>query len=388
MSHDDGLTTQQSEAFDENGSSSSQSKMKQLLASLSGGSFEEWHRERQYRHNIENGTPYFNGPSSVPEPERHSPSRLLKCHRQVSYQQCNAPEETSDPDGIFWIGSQFEEELVFPFLERAITGTETYVQNSVWIDFRVERKGVELRIKGETDPLIVDHEAVPILPTEIKTKSTVENTTSPNRSHRAQLHAYMVGLSKKYDIDLRDGVILYGSRDTLDVKVFHVEFDQTFWEEVVLEWASNHTQYRLKNKLPPAEPEYDWECKFCSYRERCGQGESEYRDFGPLGLLPGHDYPREKVAEYLEAHGSESLTPKLAEEYPELAEQYGVISWWCRKCDSSFAWETVDRTNKSDSKPLCPKCAEENRLTELRFRSVEERRTAPKGGTYDPEGSR
>jgi CRISPR/Cas system-associated exonuclease Cas4 (RecB family) len=345
-----------------------QAEVERLLNSLSGEQFRDWYDERQYRQNIENGTPYFNGPSSIPEPERHSPSRLLKCHRKAIYQQCNAPEETPNPDGIFWFGTRFEEDIAFPFLERAITGSDTYVQNSVWVDFRVETRGQELHIKGETDPLIVDEDAVPVLPTEIKTKSSVEHTTSPNRSHRAQLHAYMAGLSKKYDANLTDGVILYGSRESLDVKVFHVEFDEEFWEEVVLKWAANHTDYRLKSELPPADPEHEWECKFCAYSERCGKGNTEYQDVGPVGLLPRYtDYPKQKVIEYLEAHDNAQLTPGLAEKYPELETEYEVLSWCCPVCSSSFSRDTVGQKPNLDSVPLCPSCAADDQFVELRI---------------------
>jgi len=292
----DHVTTSSEPVERDQSSSSTPSKVDSLLSDLTGDRFGEWYRERTYRQNIENGTPYFNGPSSVPAIEQHSPSKLLKCHRQVIYQQYNAPQEKSDPNGIFWFGTRFEEDVAFPFLEQAITESNTYVQNSVWVNFRVETGGVELEIRGETDPLIVDANAVPILPTEIKTKSSIEHTSSPNRSHRAQLHAYMVGLSKKYDIDLTKGVIMYGSRESLDVKIFHVEFDMEFWEDIVLEWAASHTEYRLKNKLPPADPEHDWECKFCAYRERCGKGDIGYADIGSYGLLPGYSgYPKEKI---------------------------------------------------------------------------------------------
>ncbi len=360
--------TQSSEPVERDRSSSSTpSKVDNLLSTLTGDRFGEWYRERTYRQNIENGTPYFNGPPSVPAIEQHSPSKLLKCHRQVIYQQYNAPQEKSDPDGIFWFGTRFEEDVAFPFLEQAITESNTYVQNSVWVNFRVETGGVELEIRGETDPLIVDTNAVPILPTEIKTKSSIEHTSSPNRSHRAQLHAYMVGLSKKYDIDLTKGVIMYGSRESLDVKIFHVEFDVGFWEDIVLEWAASHTEYRLKDKLPPADPEHDWECKFCAYRERCGKGDTGYGDSGPYGFLPGYSgYPKEKIIEYLEAHDETHITPSIAEEYPELAIEYDVVSWHCPECSISFDWDTIDPRATSDSVPLCPNCAANDRLAELR----------------------
>ena len=355
------METEQEAAID------SERKIQEIRDALSPDRFREWYGERQYRENIENGTPYFNGPASIPEAERHSPSRLLKCHRKVFYQQCNAPEETSDPDGIFWFGTRFEEDIAFPFLERAVTDSETYVQNSVWVDFRVEIEGVELHIKGETDPLIVDVDAVPVLPTEIKTKSSVEHTTEPNRSHLAQIHAYMAGLSEKYDIDLTDGVVIYGSRETMDVKIFHIEFDSEFWEDIVLEWAAEHTHYRLSADLPPAEPENDWECEFCAYRERCGQGSRHYSNCGPTGLLTRYSgYPYEKLVNYLDSHADARLTPSLAFEHEDLADEYGVYDWECTRCDKTYTWDSAEWDGDVTHPPRCPTCFETDSIGLLR----------------------
>ncbi len=307
------------------------------LGQLSAQSFRQWYREREYRQNIENGKPYFNGAASVPDPEQHSPSQLLQCHRKTVYRQENAPEENSDPAGIFWFGTRFEEDIIFPFFREVLTEDGTYVRNSVWVDYTIQTDAGDICIKGSTDPLIVDADAVPILPTEIKTKASLENVDSPNRHHRAQFHAYMHGLCEKYDIELNGGVILYGSRESLDVQSFYVEFDQDFWDETVTEWARSHTEYRLKDTLPPADPEYSWECKFCDYRQRCGKGNSEHTDRGPRGFLQGvEDYPREKVIGYLEGHPQERLTPSLASQYPDLVDVHGVRDWYCKSCESEL----------------------------------------------------
>lgn len=338
------------------------SKPAELWDSLSADSFRDWYRERQHRRNIENGTPYFNESGYIPDPERHSPSKLLQCHRKVVYQQNNAPAEKPDPDGIFWFGTRFEEEIVFSFLKCAVTGSDTYVQNSMWIDLTVDTAAGELRIKGSTDPVIVDRGANPILPTEIKTKSSIKHLSSPSPHHVAQLHAYMVGLSEEYEVEVTDGVLIYGCRESLNTKFFHVEFDEQFWNDIVLEWATNHTQYRLDCDLPPADPEQDWECQFCTYRERCGEGQSPYSDVGVTGILPGFsEYPREKIVEYLRSHPTEKLTLELARQYPDLVASYDVMGWHCGECDSEVDWKTaVDATD-----PLCPYCADNGKLSNL-----------------------
>ncbi|RLM96978.1 Dna2/Cas4 domain-containing protein [Haloarcula sp. Atlit-7R] len=348
------METEQEAAID------SERKIQEIRDALSPDRFREWYGERQYRENIENGTPYFNGPASIPEPERHSPSSLLQCHRKALYRQCNTPTEQPDPNGIFWFGTMFEEKIALPFLQQSVTGTDTYARNSIWIDSTVETDVGELRIKGSTDPVIVDAESIPILPTEVKTKSSLDNLDSPNRHHCAQVHAYLFGLSKKYDIELTEAAILYGSRKSLDILTFHVEFDKSFWEDVVIEWASEHTEYRLNNELPPALPEFSWECGFCDYYERCGKGETNTEGIGVTGFLPLFDgYPRESAIEYLEANDGAKLTPTLAYRFPDIASQYGSYDWTCPVCGVNRQPESVDWDGDTNRPPLCGTCGED-----------------------------
>ena len=339
---------------------------------LAPDAFEQWYREREYRKNIENGTPYFNGPTTDRPPERHSPSQLLQCHRKTAYRRGNAPEEDSDPSGIFWIGSRFEEELAVPFLRDVVAGPGEYVTNSVWIDDTIETRAGSVRIKGETDPVIVDDEGTPMLLTEIKTKRSVDSLESPNEHHRAQVHAYMHGLSEKYDRELTSALLLYASRTTLDVVSFRVEFDSTFWRERVLDWAATQTEYQLEDELPPPAPEQSWECRYCSYRIRCGKETPEHGDYGLDGFVPGvADYPRASVEEHLEAHPDAELTPTLADRYPELAQHHDVARWVCTTCETR-----VDRDAIEDAEsPLCPHCAADGTLSSVSLRTPGERQS-------------
>lgn len=341
--------------------------MDRLINGVSAKTFDDWYRERQHTQNIENGTPYFNGPSRIKPPGHHNPSRLLQCHRKAFYNNLNAPAEEEDPRGIFWVGSNFEEDIALPFLRESVVGADEYVTNSIWIEFTEQTDAGEIQLKGETDPVVVDAEGEPLILTEIKTKKSVENLTSPNRHHKAQAHAYMKGLSEKYDRQIADTLFLYGSRETLDIEVFHVEFDHDFWSETVVGWASKQKSYQQIGELPPADPEYSWECNFCSYRERCGRGEMEFSSVGPTGLLPLYtDYPREKLVEYLEGHPESKLTPALANAHPTLAEEYGAFNWHCTACESAFVWDTIAWDTHSSKPPVCPECNEESSSSWLR----------------------
>jgi CRISPR-associated exonuclease Cas4 len=328
-----------------------------IVSNITPTAFQRWYRAQEFKENIQKGQSYFNRPQSPTNPRRHNPSRLLQCHRKTYYTQLNAPAEKPDPNGIFWIGSQFEEELALPFLRDLVNGHTAYVTNSIWVDFTVQSDDSELRIKGETDPVIVDARADPLVLTEIKTKRKVGNLESPNRHHRAQVHAYMKGLSEKFERNITQAVIIYGGRTNLQVQTFPVKFDPVFWRRTVLEWAARHTEYRLRDELPPADPESDWECNVCEYRERCGNGDSKYSDIGPKGFLPGlASYPRSNVVEYLEAHDDAKLTPTLANQYPELAEDHSVSKWHCRRCDGNFAWDAIEWQSGERERPDCPDC--------------------------------
>lgn len=329
-----------------------------LIQDIGDDTFREWYHQREFAKNIREGKEYFNGPSKIKSAKRLSPSELLQCKRKIYYQQLNAPREEPPPNGLFWIGRRFEEDIALPYLANAVTTEDEYLTNSLWVDFEVDTQAGPIQIKGSTDPVIVDEDAVPVLPTEIKTKRTVHDLESPNKHHLAQIHAYLLGLSIEYEKDITDAVIIYGSRTDLDIRKFHIEFDPEFWEDSVLKWVGNHAVYRLNDDLPPARPEYNWECNVCDYRERCGEGSRLFEDVGATGLLPLFVYPQREVEQYLEAHGGH-LSPTLAHHYPHLAEKYEIHDWWCRGCGSHFNWDAVEWQGDVSSPPKCSRCMEQ-----------------------------
>jgi CRISPR/Cas system-associated exonuclease Cas4 (RecB family) len=261
---------------------------------------------------------------------------------------------------LFWVGSKFEEEIVVPYLLDAVTTEGTYVRNSMWIDTTDSHEGTDVRVKGVTDPAIVDADGDPILVTEIKTTSSLEYLDGPKPHHKAQLHAYLYALNEGYDRSIQDGLLVYGSRDTLDIAAFHIVFDEQFWTKRVVPWMAKQTQYREQSELPPADPAFDWECNMCPFQHRCGQSDEPFSDSGYTGLLPGvDDYRRQQLVEYFDAYPDSKLTPTLAYEFPELAEKHGVYEWECRSCRTTFAWDSVD---VEASSPLCDTCAENGEL--------------------------
>lgn len=335
------------------------------LTAITTTDFQEWRRASNARENVEKGHAYYNDPSPVPPPEKHTPSSLIQCHRKLVYRKENAPAETEMAHGILWVGTRFEEDVVLPYLRDAVDDDGLLVTNSLYVDFEVESDAGDLVVKGSTDPVVVDGDGIPVLPTEVKTKGSIECLDEPNEHHKAQLHAYMVGLSEKYDIDVKQGCLIYGERDSFDLKVFDIKFDDTFWEDVVVDWASEHTEYRLDDKLPPANSQFGWECDFCAYRERCGKGDEPVADRSFEGFLPNVTYPRPLVIEHLDSHPDVMLTPTLAAAYPDLTEEHDVAKWRCTTCAERFDHHDIDWDKDSSGTPLCPSCVREDTLSEL-----------------------
>jgi hypothetical protein len=168
----------------------------------------------------------------------------------------------------------------------------------------------------------------------------------------------MEGLSREWETEVRDGLVIYGDRTDLRIKAFHVNFDQKQWDDLVIGWAETHTDYRLNEELPPADPIFGWECQFCSFSHRCGQADSaQFADIEADGLLPlFSQYPREKVVAYLKAHDGAKLTPTLAHQYPELTEEYEVHQWHCVVCNRCYDYLDVEWDGKVTEPPLCPNC--------------------------------
>lgn len=332
-----------------------------LLETLTDNSFPAWYRKRVSRANIESGHAAYNTPNSEKPPTRYSPSQLLGCHRKHYYQYHNAPEERADPHGIYWSGTRFEEDLALPYLRDMAAEHTAYIQNSIWVDYDVETDTGPLTIRGLTDPVIVDDQGVPILPTEIKTKSKLQHQDAPDATHRAQLHAYLRGLSETYGTEVTQGAILYLSRTTLDARLFEITFDTGFWTETVLEWTETQTEYRLNGSLPPAEPRTEWECQYCPFRQRCGEGQRPVSDCGAIGFLPRFSkYPRAKILAYLAVDATRQLTPTLATHHPDLARQYPTGDWHCPRCAATYVWDGVEWDGDVTQPPRCPECSEED----------------------------
>lgn len=342
-----------------------------VVSTISDLSFTRWLNEREHTENILQGKAFFNGPAKRPDPERHKPSQLLRCPRLAVYRRRNAPKESRAPSGLFWAGSEIEEQVVVPFLQ-TVTPEEVYVQNSMWLDATIETDDVDepLVVRGVTDPVLVTGEATPIVVTEVKSTISVKHRSSPTKHHRAQLMSYLYALNQEHNHDI-PGLLLYLDRETFELKSFYEDFDPEFWHGEVVPWMEAITGYEQREELPPASPLYGWECDYCDYRHRCGQTDKQYSDVEARGFLPLTLYPRGQIKDHLAAHDDISMTPALAYHHPLLAEQHDVAPWQCPSCEGAYEWDSVDWDGDVDQPPVCPACTDGGLFVMLRGPSPE-----------------
>ena len=341
------------DAFDAPTISETPAIVEYLTQQITGDAIDDRRRNLEAEENIEAGKHYFNGASSDKPAHRHTGSKFFQCPRKTAYQYDNAPKETDDPDGVFYVGTMVEEDVVQPVLKDLVRDLDVYVTNDIGVGFEIETGIQDLYITGYTDPVFIDEDGVPLLVTEVKTTGKdLSSIDEPRKDHLAQAHVYMEGLSRDNERDIRNALIIYINKVSFEVQVFPVAFDWDFWSEMV-GWATELTHQRRYGKLPPADPEESWECTYCSYAIRCGQDDPSVGDLGSIGFVPHHEYPEQQVRRYLEAHEDAKLVPSLAHQYPELAEQHGALDWLCRNCEASVKWDVASLASL-----VCPECGE------------------------------
>lgn len=373
--------------------------------------FTDWYTRREQQRNLEEGYGATrNDPSHTPDPDTHSPSNLLNCHRMSYYKAANAPQEEDSPNGIFKFGHDFES-LIEEFLREHVADSEHMILNPVHVEF--EDDG--LTFTGSTDPVLTDRQGNPEILFEVKTAKNLYwiREKGVRETHKAQAHAYAKGLQEKHDLDNPPQIIvIYGDREFLDVVTFEVDFDEDFWSTVT-DWATEDTQYRDENALPPQidpDSSKSFMCGYCDFKERCGgyepdspkprvahamDGFVEIDDYWyddtintdiqnsnsnqPVhGFIPLTEYPEDAVISHLLTYPDVPLTPTLAMQYPNLvdndvppaerivhtygaAPQRDVSDWTCDKCGETRPFGSLGWDGDVSNPPSCPECNEKMR---------------------------
>jgi CRISPR-associated exonuclease Cas4 len=194
---------------------------------------------------------------------RYYPSEIGFCMRKTWYSYKFPQETTADLVKIFQAGNMIHN-FVADVLKSEKTPEVELLQSEV--PFRENIK--DFVVSGRADDLLIvkaDNKKVLV---EVKSTSMIKCVDGPSDLHELQLQIYM------HFLGIQNGLILYIEKNTLQSKVFEVEYDKDKVEKTLKRFDILHE--KLKNDtLPAAEAKKDknkeWMCKYCEYEERCGK---------------------------------------------------------------------------------------------------------------------
>lgn len=354
----------------------------ELDGHLDSQQFDDWVAQRDTEQNVRAGYGQVRNRPEVSRPAVVvSPHRLLTCKRKSEYERQNAPAEDPAPKGVFYVGHQIEE-LIEEYLD-AQASADGIVVNGLHVRFQAEN-GVYF--DGQTDPVLVDRGGLPHRLFEVKSTNNIDYVRDrPQDRHRAQAHAYAKGLQSRYGLSSAPPITLvYVDKESLEIKFHSESFDEEFWSNTVLTWAAKLVDASAGEHLPPTvEPEREWLCGYCEYKERCGNHEPDspaptlmnsVEDQSHKGFLPLIRYPEPAVVEHLKSNPDVDLTPTVATAHPmfvtgetvpeRASRRYGnvpqreVHNWVCDR-GHEFEYEAVNWDGSLASPPHCPRCADD-----------------------------
>lgn len=141
----------------------------------------------------------------------------------------------------------------------------------------------EHRIKGYCDVLVyippgLSEEHSGFYAVEIKTAGSavfegIVDEGAPREDHARQCMIYIWGITRYYKLPIRGGVVLYENRDTLEHRLFNVEYDEKGMSELLREVRSMWEALERK-ELPDSHLPLDhWYHNYCPYLDICPVGQ-------------------------------------------------------------------------------------------------------------------
>ena len=101
---------------------------------------------------------------------------------------------------------------------------------------------------------------------EVKSTSRLDFVKEPQESHAMQLQLYLY--AKKMNL----GYVLYIEKNTLQSKIFEVQYDENKVNEILDRFRAMDF-YLKQDQMPPAEAKINekkgWMCSSCHYFEEC-----------------------------------------------------------------------------------------------------------------------
>ncbi len=196
---------------------------------------------------------------------RYYPSEIGRCLRNLYYSYKYPVEVKPRLLKIFELGN-----IMHDFVVRVLKSERIPEIELLDYEVPIEMKIDDFVISGRVDDLILlktDNRKILV---EVKSCRDIRTVSSPQNSHMIQLQFYM------HATGVREGILLYIDKTTLETKSFYLEYDE-HWSNLIVERFRMLHKALVEDELPKPEakiiPEISWMCNYCEYREKCEKNE-------------------------------------------------------------------------------------------------------------------
>jgi len=204
---------------------------------------------------------------------RYYPSEAGNCLRKTYYSYVYPKPIEEDLMKIFHAGNIIHD-LVVNVLKSEKTPEVELLKSEMPV--KVELK--DFTISGRIDDLVlIKHSGKEIL-VEAKSTAMLKAVKQPQKHHIMQLQFYM------YATGVHNGLILYIEKNTLQSKVFTIEYDKTIAEEAIRRFTLLDKHLKEKTIPIPEARSKDgrdiaWMCKRCEFWDQCYKDTPASKEF-------------------------------------------------------------------------------------------------------------
>jgi CRISPR/Cas system-associated exonuclease Cas4 (RecB family) len=192
---------------------------------------------------------------------RYYPSEVGTCIRKLYYSYKFPKQIKPDLLKIFEVG-----DILHDFVVRVLRSEKNKdIELLKWeMPFKMDMENFQ--ISGRVDDLLMIKVSGKTVLVEVKSCSFLRYVKKPQKHHVMQLQLYM------HAIGVHNGILLYVEKNTLQTKVFTIDFDELIVKEALNRFKELHESL-ITNNIPVAEAKQNgdikWMCKGCEYKDKC-----------------------------------------------------------------------------------------------------------------------
>ena len=198
---------------------------------------------------------------------RYYPSEAGGCIRKTWFSYLLPRETDEGLIKIFEVGNMLHE-----FIVDVIKSDKNPEVELVKSEYPLQLEFDGVIVSGRVDDVVLIKLNGKTVLVEVKSTASLKYATEPAESHVMQLQLYL------HMSGLKDGMILYVEKNTLQSKWFNISYDRGEAERAINRIKLLHSAL-LKKGMPVAEAKVDerksWMCKGCPYAAECELGRIE-----------------------------------------------------------------------------------------------------------------